>query len=131
MGYYQLGENEHLAFPSELREAVIRKRLKSRSKHKDHDEDEYEWGIDYCIGYRTQPCNVFNLMAGLPQVHCTGPQKGQIGAALRLNWKFNSISSWAVGIPGPNGTNDIDDCFEGPGLSNLLKHYGIAEELDE
>lgn len=129
--WFPLTEEQVDTHFSSLKQEVLKARRNSRSKHKDHDKDEYEWGIDYCIGYRTQPCNVFNLMAGLPQVHCTGPQKGQIGAALRLNWKFNSISSWAVGIPGPNGTNDIDDCFEGPGLSNLLKHYGIAEELDE
>lgn len=81
MGYYQLGENEHLAFPSELREAVIRKRLKSRSKHKNHDEDEYFWAIYYCEyigGYRM-----------------TFPSLCQV-------YKFRPQSEWSESIEGPH-----------------------------
>lgn len=48
MGYYHLKENEHLAFPKKLCVAVARKRLKSRSKHKNYGEDQYIWILYYC-----------------------------------------------------------------------------------
>lgn len=95
-------------FP-DLKQKVLDKRRRSRSKNKAHDEVEYEWGIHYCVAF------------GLP-----GFGRGRIGASLQQRWKYRVAAAWQTGIPGPNGTNDFNDCFTE--LSKLLEHYNLTAE---
>ena len=81
MGYYHLRENEHLAFPQELRDAVIKARLKSRSKHKDYDDDQYVWVVYYSE-------YVGNRKMAFP--------------SLCQYYKFRAQSEWSADIEGPH-----------------------------
>lgn len=109
MGYYVLEDDEHLAFPEELRNEVIKARQKSRSKHKAHPEDEYVWAVYYCEYF-------------------SGGGGSIAFPSLTQAWKFREQSNWSAPIEGPHRKKprgwdketdywkNIKECIEAFGL---------------
>lgn len=108
MAWYPLYDDEHLAFPQELREAVLKERKRSRSKHKAHDEDEYVWAIYWCVRI--------------------GPGINMVYPYLALRWKFRLQSNWQTEIEGPHSTYDeelgcTDDHWDS--IDEVLSSVGL------
>lgn len=112
MGWYPLYDNEHLNFPEELREKVIKARLKSRSKHKDYDDDEYVWAIYWC--------------------EAIGPRGNKSFPSLAQRWKYRLQTNWQVDIEGPHvAKNDpmvMDGATYWKTIDECLSHFGLTRE---
>lgn len=109
MAWYPLEKDEHLAFPAELREAVLKKRKGSRSKHKNYDNDEYVWAVYWSemIGY--------------------GADR-KIFPCLAQRWKFQLRTNWDIEINGPHESfiDDFDKVFKyWKSIEEFLSSFGL------
>lgn len=120
MGWYLLEGDEHLNLSEELREKVKQTRLKSRSKHKSYDEDEYEWAVYWC--------------------ECFGPNLdedalyGHSFVSLAQRWRPRPQSCWSVPITGPHTAEPTEDYPLGyqywNSLAEFLESVGCSREQD-
>ena len=114
MAWYPLYDNEHLAFPEELREAVLDKRRKSRSKHKAHDEGEYAWAVYWCA-----------------QI---GPNINRVYPFLAQRWQYRLLSNWQVEMPGIHPQPPNPDLVGGgrkfywDSITEVLASVGLAHD---